>query len=333
MITELSNHHVLVTGGAGFIGSHLVEEFLSRGAQVTIADNFSTGRPSNLRDVQNRIQMRRADITRDDLRPLFAEKNITLICHTAANANVPDSVKNPRTDFEKNAVATLNLLEAVRETAPRAKVIHTSSALVYGNVRSNAIKEEDQAVPLCPYAVSKLASEHYMTVYAQLYNLQTATLRLFPVYGPRLRKQVVYDLMCKLTENPRELQIQGDGTQERDFNHVANVVDAFMTVVEMADFRGEVYNVAAEEIVTIRQLAEMICERMGVSPRFVFSEARAGDTARLKGDIARLKSLGYRPRLGFAEGLTDTVRWFRQETCAGEIAKSPLLGSSKPLQP
>lgn len=333
MGNEFSNDRVLITGGAGFIGSHLTEEFVKRGAEVTIADNLSTGRKSNLELVKSRVTMRQIDIVRDDLRPLLAETDFTLICHTAANANVPDSIQRPKMDFEKNAVATINLLEAVRETVTNARVIHTSSAAVYGKACNFATREEDQAIPSSPYAVSKLASEHYMTVYAQLYNLRTATLRLFPVYGPRLRKQVVYDLMCKVAENPHDLQIQGDGTQERDFNHVANVVDAFMKVVEMGHFEGEVYNVAAEETVTIRELAEMICERMGVSPRFVFSDTRAGDTARLQGDISRLKSLGYRPRLGFAEGLTHTVRWFRHENCDGKIAKSTLLGNTKPLQP
>ncbi len=304
---------VLVTGGAGFIGSHLVEEFIRRGAQVTVVDNLSAGRPSNLCDVQHRIDLRRADIVRDDLRPLLKEGDFTLICHAAANASVPDSVEKPRRDFEKNAVATINLLEAARETLPDARVIHTSSALVYGNARAIALKEEDPTVPLSPYAVSKLASEHYMTVYARLYGLRTAILRLFPVYGPRQRRQVVYDLMCKLAHNPDELQIEGDGTQERDFNHVANVVDAYITVAKGAKFDGEVYNVAAEETITIGALARMICREMGVTPRFEFGEARAGDTARLIADTSRLKKLGFESRLGFAAGLTDTVNWFRRE--------------------
>lgn len=254
------------------------------------------------------------DLTREDLRPLLAEKNFAMIFHVAGNANVPVSVEQPRMDFEKNAVATVNLLEAVREAAPAAKVIHTSSAAVYGKACETATREDDPAVPLSPYGVSKLACEHYMNIYAQLYGLRTATLRLFPVYGPRLRKQVVYDLMCKLQKNPDELQIQGDGKQERDFNHVSNVVEAYLTVAGKARFEGEIYNVAAEETITIRELAEMICERMGVDPRFVFGEARAGDTQRLIGDIDRLKGLDYQPRLGFSEGLTETVAWFLQDS-------------------
>ena len=316
MTNQFSGHRVLVTGGAGFIGSHLVEDLVGRNAQVTIIDDLSTGRLSNLAAVKDGLEVRGLDLTREDIRPLLAEKKFTLICHVAGNANVPVSVEQPRMDFEKNAVATINLLEAIRAAAPDAKVIHTSSASVYGKACLTATREDDPASPLSPYGVSKLASEHYMSVYAQLYGLRTATLRLFPVYGPRLRKQVVYDLMCKLQNNPSELQIQGDGNQERDFNHVSNVIEAYLTVAEKARFEGEVYNVAAEETVTIRQLAEMTCQRMGAGPRFVFGEARAGDTQRLKADIARLKALGYQPRLKLADGLAQTIAWFRQETAA-----------------
>ncbi len=313
MRDEFTGHHVLVTGGAGFIGSHLVEEFVRRGAQVVIVDNLSTGRLSNISDVRDLLEMRGLDLTREDLRPLLAEKKFTLICHVAGSANVPFSVEEPKLDFEKNAVATINLLEAVREVLPNTKIIHTSSAAVYGQACSEAAREDDAAVPVSPYGVSKLASEHYISIYAQLYGLRTATLRLFPAYGPRLRKQVIYHLMCKLRDNPNELQIQGDGKQERDFNHALNVVESYMTVAERGRFEGEVYNVAAEETVTIRQLAEMLCERMGVSPRFTFAETRAGDTQRLKADTTKLRNLGYRPRLGFSQGLTDTVAWFYRD--------------------
>jgi UDP-glucose 4-epimerase len=269
---------------------------------------------SNLAAVKDRLEIREFDLTSEDLSHLLAQKQFTVICHVAANASVPISVEQPRMDFEKNLAATINILEAVRAASPGSLIIHTSSASVYGQACEVATREDDRAVPLSPYGVSKLASEHYMFVYAQLYGLRTASLRLFPVYGPRLRKQVVYDLMCKLGENPHELRIQGDGQQERDFNHVANVVEAFLIVAEKARFDGEVYNVASEETITIIQLARLISERVGASPRYVFGEARAGDTYRLKADISRLKGLGYHPRLELAEGLTDTVNWFIEES-------------------
>ncbi len=311
---EIQGRSILVTGGAGFIGSHLVEELVRHGANVTVVDNFSTGYASNLAAVDARIELRELDLLGVALHHVLLEKSYHLIFHVAANANVPMSVGNPRMDFEKNAVVTLNLLEAVREIAPQTPIIHTSSAAVYGRASTGFMREDHPTVPVSPYGVSKLASECYMTVYSQLYGLRAATLRLFPVYGPRLRKQVVYDLMQKVQENPHELFIQGDGKQERDFNHIANVVEAYLTVARDGQLNGEIYNVAAEETITIHDLAQMICERLKVTPRFVYSgDARPGDMQRLIADTSQLKNIGYSPLVSFADGLDNTVAWFREE--------------------
>ncbi len=312
---DYKNISVLVTGGAGFIGSHLTEEFVRRGASVTVVDNLSTGFRQNLAAVAKRVDLREIDLVQDDLRPLLKEKNFDLIMDTVANANVPASVENPQMDFEKNVVATFNLLEAVREYSPQTKILHTSSAAIYGQGSETPTREDFTTVPVSPYGVSKLASENYMAVYAMLYGLRTATLRLFPLFGERLRKQVVYDLMNKIHHNSEELFIQGDGTQVRDFNHVSNVVEAYFTVAENGALEGEAYNIASDETTTIRELAEMICKRMQVNPHFIFDGvARAGDIRRLHADISRLKSLGYQPRVHFADGLDATAAWFREET-------------------
>ena len=314
METDYTQRNILITGGAGFIGSHLVDEFVRRGAEVTVIDDLSTGEIANLSEVSDLIDLRELNLISDNLRPLLSSKTFDLIIHTAANANVPASVENAAMDFQKNAVATFNLLEAVRAESSSAHFINTSSAAVYGKALNASTVEDSPFLPVSPYAVSKLASEHYVSVFAQLYGLRTATLRLFPVYGPRLRKQVVYDLMYKIYKNPNELPIQGDGTQVRDFNYIANVVKAFLTVAERGKLDGEVYNVASEETITIATLAQMICERMEVTPHFAYSgAARAGDMPRMHGNISRLKSLGYHPRLDFAKGLDKTVAWFREE--------------------
>ena len=311
-MVDYKNSSVLVTGGAGFIGSHLSEEFVRRGADVTVVDNLSTGFRENLSAVTDRVDLREMDLAQADLHPLLVEKNFDLIVHTVANANVPASVENPRMDFEKNAIATFNLLEAVCQSSPQTRILHTSSAAIYGQGSEAPTREDFTTVPVSPYGVSKLASENYMSVYAMLYGLRTATLRLFPVFGERLRKQVIYDLMNKIRHDSEELFIQGDGTQVRDFNHIANVVEAYFTVAENGDLRGEAYNIASDETTTIRELAQMICDRMEVNPRFVFDgAARAGDMRRLHADTSRLKSLGYKPRVSFADGLDATVAWFR----------------------
>ncbi len=310
---------ILVTGGAGFIGSHLVEELIRRKARVTVVDDLSTGNANNLAAVADRVDLRVLDLRRDDPRPLLAEQNFEAIFHLAGHANVPESVQHPRRDLEKNLLAAFNLLEAARHLAPQTKVLFASSAAVYGEGSGKPFQEDDPAAPIAPYGVSKLAAERYMDVYARTYGLRTASLRLFPVYGPRLNAHVVFDLIRKVFENPHELTIHGDGTQVRHFNYVTNVVDAFLLVAEQAPLRGEVYNVAAGDPMCIRDIAQMICEAMGAAPRFVYSgNVGLGVSQRWSADISRLKSLGYRPRLEFIDGLTNTVAWFRQKTAVAE---------------
>jgi UDP-glucose 4-epimerase len=316
-MTDYSGRSVLVTGGAGFIGSHLVEELVRRDARVTVVDDFSTGPSSNLAAVIDQVDLRTVDLRSDDLRPLLAEQAFDVVFHLAANANLPLSVAEPRKDFDLNVLATFNLLEAMRDAAPQTRLIHTSTAAVYGEGVRMPLREEDPTVPVSPYGLSKLSAERYVALYAQLYRLRASIVRLFSAFGPRLRKQVVYDLMRKIHENPHELFIYGDGTQVRDFNHVSNVVEALLVVAERAGPEGEVYNVAAEEPVAIRELARRICEQVGVEPRFVYSgDVRPGEAQRWYADISRLKGLGYRPRLGLADGLADTVAWFRREMAA-----------------
>jgi UDP-glucose 4-epimerase len=303
---------VVVTGGAGFIGSHLAEELVRRGSRVVVVDDLSSGRAQNLAAVADRVEVVKLDLAREDARPALVDADA--VFHLAGYADIPRSVKEPRLDFEKNALATLNLLEAVREAAPGARVLFASSAAVYGVGSERPLREDDPMAPAAPYGVSKLAAERYVDVYARLYGLRSASLRLFPVYGPRLRAHVVYDLMRKVRDDPAELRIDGDGTQVRDFVHVIGAVEAFLTVAARAPLGGEAYNVASGEPVTIGELAALICERMGARPRFVYTGAVAsGVSQRWAADLSRLRALGYRPPLPLAEGLRGTVEWFGRE--------------------
>jgi UDP-glucose 4-epimerase len=313
-VTHYADSTILVTGGAGFIGSHLVEELVRRGSKVTVVDNLSTGRESNLAAVSGEVDLHGMDLVSDDLGPLLSDRSFDSIVHLAAHANIPDSVNDPRLDFEGNAVATFNLLETVRTASPGTRILHASSAAIYGEGVRLPIHEDDPTRPIAPYGASKLAAEAYASVYTRVFGLRAAVARLFSVYGPRLRKQVIWDLMCKIHDNPHELFILGDGTQVREFNHVANAVDALLTVLERGPLEGEAYNVAAEESVTIKDLATQICEAMGASPRFAYSgDVRPGEAQRWHADTSRLKALGYEPRVGISEGLSDTVSWFLGE--------------------
>lgn len=305
---------ILVTGGAGFIGSHLVEALVDLGGIISIVDDISTGYERNLTSVVDHIEFIRFDLRSDNIPDLLSAGRYEIIFHLAASAYVPPSVENPRLDFEMNAVATLNLLEALRTADLKSKLVFTSTAAVYGEGFGEPLKETDPTFPVSPYAVSKLAAERYVAVYASLFGLPTAIVRLFSVYGPRLRKQVVYDLMCKIHENPHRIKLFGDGSQERDFNHVRNMVDGILCVATHAPYGGEVYNVAGNQAISIDEVAQLICQHMMAEPEFAYTgNVRPGDTQRWTADIARIASLGYKPKIALKDGLADTVAWFKQE--------------------
>lgn len=303
---------VLVTGGAGFIGSHLVEQLVSGGGTVTVVDNLSTGHLDNLTHVSNKVDLRELDICHISGRELLAER-YDVIFHFAGTAYVPPSVEAPAWDYKTTLDATFRLLETLRQVQWPGKLIYASSAAVYGNPERIPICEGDSTVPISPYGVAKLAAERYVAVYSQLYDLRTASLRFFSVYGPRQRKQVVYDLIQKIMRNPSELFIHGNGTQTRDFNYVEDAARAATIVAEHGALHGDVYNVASGQKCSIRHLAEMLCRILGGSPRFVYSgDVRPGDPQRWSANIRRLATLGYRPQVSLEEGLTRTVEWITQ---------------------
>lgn len=302
----------LVTGGAGFIGSHLTEELVRRGASVTVVDNLSEGKLENLSAVADRIAVHDLDLGKGTFEPLLRELAPDWIFHLAGTGSVPDSVETARTDFERNALASFNLLEAVRATAPGTAIVFASSAAVYGEGAATPLREEDATVPLAPYGVSKLTAERYMDVYARVYGLRTASLRLFPVFGPRLRRQVIWDLMRKVHENPNEITLEGDGSQVRELVYVGNAVAALLLVAERAPLGGEVYNAADGRRVTIRELAAMIAAKMGASPRVTWTgHMRPGISQAWTADTSRIARLGFRPPIDLETGFAETVTWFR----------------------
>jgi UDP-glucose 4-epimerase len=302
-----SSSSVLVTGGAGFIGSHLVEHLVAAGAPVTVVDNLSTGRLEHLEAGAPNVELIVGDL--GDVLRLNRIKlaDYAFVFHLAANSYIPPSVVNPAFDFHANLQNTFALLEALRQTPNAPGLVNVSSAAVYGNPVRLPIRETDATIPIAPYGVSKLAGERYVAVYSHLYGIRAVSVRLFSIYGPRQRKQVVYDLFCKLRANPKRLEILGDGSQARDFTYVLDVVQALVLVATVAPNRGEVYNVASGTTHTIAELVEACCRVAGLRPEIVYTgQIRPGDAEKWAVDISLLKQLGFDPRADLEAGLTAT---------------------------
>jgi len=302
---------VWVTGGAGFLGSHLVESLIARGDDVTVIDDFSTGDIANLGATAASVDLRRMNLLDDALAGELASARPDVIYHLAGDALVARSVADPLSDCERNLLATLRLLDAVRRVSPESKLLFASTGAVYGDNAVKPFTENDTLAPISPYAVAKLASERYCFAYARTYGLRTCSLRLFSVYGPRQRKQVVFDLIRKLHASEDEIEVYGDGTQERDFSHSANIVDAFQLAAARAPFQGEAINVAGDQIVTIRALVAQLGALMGKTSRVRYTgHRRPGDSQRWIADTTVLRSMGFTPRVQLAAGLRDTIDWY-----------------------
>ena len=303
----------LVTGGAGFIGSHLVEALLEQGREVRVLDDFSTGDPANLDDVSGRIDVIEADIT-DAATVQEAMRGVELVFHQAALASVPRSVANPMATHRACVDGTLNVLVAARDAKVR-RVVYAASSSAYGNSERLPKTETDPTAPLSPYAVSKLAGEQYCAAFTEVYGLETVRLRYFNVFGPRQTPDSPYAAVIPLFmqalaegEQPR---VNGDGRQSRDFTFVGDVVRANLLAAEAPRASGKVYNVAGGRRITLLELLDCLGRIMGVEPEPRFVPARAGDVKHSQADIRRAwEDLGYRPETGIEAGLEECVAWF-----------------------
>jgi UDP-glucose 4-epimerase len=302
---------VLVTGGSGFIGSHLVEQLVAMGANVTIVDSMIGGHLENLKTVQPQVKLVLGDLTNILQLRRINVGDYAYIFHLAGNPYVPPSVENPHFDFHENLENAFYLLEAIRQSGSKPRLVHVSSAAVYGNPVTLPIRETDPTVPISPYGVSKLAGERYVAVYSTLYNIPAAIVRFFSVYGPRQRKQVVFDILRKLKENPNEITVYGDGTQERDFAFVTDIVQAMLLAATVAPAQGEPYNVASGDAVTINDLVHTWCKVLNVQPEIKYTgSVRPGDAERWVVDLSRVQGLGYRSQVDFITGLTRIRDWY-----------------------
>jgi UDP-glucose 4-epimerase len=307
----------LVTGGAGFIGSHLVERLLADGGEVRILDNFSTGSEANLPFLER--HRARVEIVKGDLRDLptveRAARGAAVIFHQAAMRSVPRSVADPLGANENNVTGTLHVLEAARRLGIR-RVVYASSSSVYGD-RPDLPKREDQPpAPISPYAVSKAAGEQYAAVWSRLYGVETVGLRYFNVFGPRQDPASEYAaviprfILWGLRGEP--LEVHGDGTQSRDFTYIDNVVHANLLAARAEGVGGLVFNVGCGQRVSLLDVAGKIEKLLGRPLTRRHTPGRAGDVPHTLAALDRAeKLLGYAPLVDFDEGLRRTVDYFR----------------------
>lgn len=305
----------LVTGGAGFIGSHIVEELVSRRHFVLVLDNFSSGKRENLKRVCGRIDLMAADI-RSRQACLKASKGVDFILHQAALRSVPKSLLNPGEYNEVNIQGTLNLLEAAVRNKVKVFVLASSSS-IYGDVKAFPEKENFLPAPISPYALTKLAGEHYCKMFSRHYGLATVSLRYFNVFGPRQSVDDEYAVVipkfisCMLKD--KRPPIYGNGRQSRDFTYIQNVVEANITAAGKRNLKGEAFNVASGRDYSILQLVGILNRLLGKDIKPVFLKPRPGDVYRTLADLSSSrKALGFNPKIDFIKGLRLTLEHFKE---------------------
>jgi nucleoside-diphosphate-sugar epimerase len=302
----------LVTGGSGFIGSHIVDALVSRGHVARVLDNFSTGKRGNLRSSIGQIELIEGDI-RDPGAVRKAVTGVDYVLHQAALPSVPRSIKDPLATHEANATGTLNVLAASQEAGVK-RVVYASSSSVYGDTRELPKREEMTPRPLSPYAASKLAGEVYCRAFCHSYGLETVCLRYFNVFGPRQDPEsqyaaVIPRFICALLDGA-DVCIYGDGEQTRDFTYVGNVVQANLLAATAPQAAGRAYNIACGERTSLLSLLRLLGELTGRTPNPVFEEARPGDVRDSLADVREAETrLGYAVSTSLEEGLRRTVRW------------------------
>ncbi len=304
----------LVTGGGGFIGSHVVDRLLEVGHEVRVLDNFATGRRENLLHVSDAVELVEGDIQSYE-RVHTAIRGCDVVLHQAALPSVPRSVQDPLTSNAVNVIGTLNVLLAARDADVR-RVVFASSSSIYGATLDLPKSERLPTLPISPYAVAKLAGEGYCRTFHEVYGLETVALRYFNVFGPRQDPlsqyaAVIPNFIFAALRDGRP-RVFGDGDQSRDFTYVTNVVQANLLAIDAAGIAGQTFNIACGEGISLNQVLEELRRQTGAALEVEHLDARPGDVRHSLADISLAREhLNYTPEVSFADGLAQTIEYFR----------------------
>ena len=315
---------ILVSGGAGFIGSHLVDELLKRGFRVRVVDNLSSG---SLENVRHNIGNKNFEFVRGDLKnpedSLKAVKDVEIVYHLAANPEVRVSTTAPEIHFKENVITTFNLLEACRKVDAVKKLVFASSSTVYGDAKVFPTPENHELKPISVYGASKAACESLICSYAYLYGFKAASLRYANIVGPRLRHGVVFDFLMKLKGDPNVLKVLGDGTQKKSYLYISDAIEATLLVTDKLTERFETYNIGNEDWITVAEIAEIVSKIAGLKPKIIFTggtrDGRGwpGDVKYMLLSIEKIKKLGWKPKHTSREAIELTAKALAREVFFG----------------
>ncbi len=315
MIERLRGKKILVTGGAGFIGSHIVDKLVECGAEVVVLDNLVAGKLENLEHNLGKIEFVKGDIT-DEACLAKVLKGVEMVSHQAALRSVPKSVQIPQEYHRVNVSGTLDLFLKAKEAGVR-RITFASSSSIYGERSNFPERETDLAKPVSPYAATKVMGEKYAYVFSKLYGLEVVSLRYFNVFGPRQSLENEYAVVIPkfitcLLDNQRP-PIYGNGKQERDFSYIDNVVEANLLALTKEGIAGEVFNIASGTPESVNKLLAVLNKIMSKRIKAEYLAVRPGDVLKTHADISKAKKvLSWKPKVNFYQGLERTVAWFKK---------------------
>ena len=306
---------ILVTGGAGFIGSHLIDALIEEGNEVRCIDNFSSGRKEFIeQSMEKGLELIEGDmLNRNDIRR--ALKGCDTVFHLAANPDVRLGVENTEVHLEQNIIATYNLLEEMRNTGVK-KIAFTSSSTVYGEAEEIPTPESyGPLIPISLYGASKLAAEGLIASYCHTFDMQSVIYRFANVVGPRSTHGVTYDFIKKLRKNENELEILGDGKQKKSYLYISDCIEAMLFGMDKSRNKVEIFNIGSEDWVDVSKIADIVSKEMNLSPKYRFTggvdggRGWKGDVKIMRLSIEKLKNMGWTPKYGSEEAIEMTARW------------------------